>query len=301
MSDCESTFHSKSKSEASNRGIKKALKGLALRGESAAAIDSLGLNLRTSNTLKSEGIYYIQQLTDMTRKDLLNIPGIGEYSVRKIEEKLEKGPALTESAAAIDSLGLNLRTSNTLKSEGIYYIQQLTDMTRTDLFNTPGIGKYSIREIEEKLEKGPALTESAAAIDSLGLNLRTSNTLKSEGIYYIQQLTDMTRTDLFNTPGIGKYSIREIEEKLKEKGQALTESVAVVVPVVVHGLLQHIDESGLNLRTSNTLKSEGIYYIQQLTDMTRNDLLNTPGIGKYSVREIEQVLADKGLTLKTRT
>ena len=35
--------------------------------------------------------------------------------------------------------------------------------------------------------------------------------------------------------------------------------------------------------------------------MSREDLLKLPGIGEYSVRKIEQVLADKGLTLKTHT
>ena len=52
-------------------------------------ISSLDLSKRTSNKLKSAGIDYVSQLTELTEDDLLNIRRFGVASVREVSETLE--------------------------------------------------------------------------------------------------------------------------------------------------------------------------------------------------------------------
>lgn len=62
-------------------------------------------------------------------------------------------------------------------------------------------------------------------------------------------------------------------------------------------LLRPVDELELTVRSANCLKAESIYYIGDLIQRTENELLKTPNLGKKSLNEIKEVLANKGLTL----
>jgi DNA-directed RNA polymerase subunit alpha len=62
-------------------------------------------------------------------------------------------------------------------------------------------------------------------------------------------------------------------------------------------LLQPVDDLELTVRSANCLKAERIYYIGDLVQRSENDLLKTPNLGKKSLQEIKDILADKGLDL----
>ena len=70
-------------------------------------------------------------------------------------------------------------------------------------------------------------------------------------------------------------------------------SVAGVDPV----LLRPIDDLELTVRSANCLKAENIYYIGDLIQRTEVELLKTPNLGKKSLTEIKEVLAQRGLSL----
>ena len=65
-------------------------------------------------------------------------------------------------------------------------------------------------------------------------------------------------------------------------------------------LLRPVDELELTVRSANCLKAENIYYIGDLIQRTENELLNTPNLGRKSLNEIKEVLAQRGLTLGMR-
>ena len=69
--------------------------------------------------------------------------------------------------------------------------------------------------------------------------------------------------------------------------------VAGVDPV----LLRPIDDLELTVRSANCLKAENIYYIGDLIQRTEVELLKTPNLGKKSLTEIKEVLAQRGLSL----
>ena len=65
-------------------------------------------------------------------------------------------------------------------------------------------------------------------------------------------------------------------------------------------LLRPEDEQELTVRSANCLKAENIYYIGDLIQRTENELLKTPNLGRKSLNEIKEVLAQRGLTLGMR-
>ncbi len=65
-------------------------------------------------------------------------------------------------------------------------------------------------------------------------------------------------------------------------------------------LLQPVDDLELTVRSANCLKAEQIIYIGDLVQRTEVELLKTPNLGKKSLTEIKDVLAQRGLSLGMR-
>ncbi len=65
-------------------------------------------------------------------------------------------------------------------------------------------------------------------------------------------------------------------------------------------LLRPVDDLELTVRSANCLKAENIYYIGDLIQRTEVELLKTPNLGKKSLTEIKDVLANRGLSLGMR-
>lgn len=62
-------------------------------------------------------------------------------------------------------------------------------------------------------------------------------------------------------------------------------------------LLRPVDDLELTVRSANCLKAENIFYIGDLIQRTEFELLKTPNLGKKSLTEIKDVLAQHGLSL----
>lgn len=62
-------------------------------------------------------------------------------------------------------------------------------------------------------------------------------------------------------------------------------------------LLKPIDELELTVRSTNCLKAEQVEYVGDLVQRTEVELLKTPNLGKKSLTEIKDVLAQHGLSL----
>jgi DNA-directed RNA polymerase subunit alpha len=62
-------------------------------------------------------------------------------------------------------------------------------------------------------------------------------------------------------------------------------------------LLRPVDDLELTVRSANCLKAENIFYIGDLIQRTENELLKTPNLGKKSLTEIKDVLAQHELSL----
>ena len=81
--------------------------------------------------------------------------------------------------------------------------------------------------------------------------------------------------------------------------EAMAKSRPVEEPEINPELLKPVDELELTVRSANCLKAESIYYIGDLVQHTEMELLRTPNLGKKSLTEIKDVLAQRGLELGT--
>ena len=59
-----------------------------------------------------------------------------------------------------------------------------------------------------------------------------------------------------------------------------------------------IEELDLSVRSYNCLKRAGINYVHELTQKTENEMVKVRNLGKKSLAEVQQKLAQLGLSLR---
>ncbi len=84
-----------------------------------------------------------------------------------------------------------------------------------------------------------------------------------------------------------------VELEGKEEAAPVERKKSEIDPI----LLRPIDDLELSVRSANCLKAEGIHYVGDLIQWTEVELLKTPNLGKKSLTEIKDVLANHGLQL----
>lgn len=94
-----------------------------------------------------------------------------------------------------------------------------------------------------------------------------------------------------------KDSITNIVNKEEVAEQSFVPSAPPLPDPV---LMQQVDDLELTVRSANCLKAENIIYIGDLVQRTEVELLKTPNLGKKSLTEIKDVLAQRGLSLGMR-
>ena len=66
------------------------------------------------------------------------------------------------------------------------------------------------------------------------------------------------------------------------------------------GILEKsIDDLDLSVRSYNCLKRAGINTVEELTKMTEEDMMKVRNLGRKSLEEVQQKLAEVGLSLRT--
>lgn len=168
-----------------------------------------------------KGIKKLEQFTAYTRRELLDMPGIGKRTVEKIEKRLqEKGMELKKQPEDISSL--NLRCENTLRNAGINTIEELM-LYSGNLMRINKIGVGYADEIARALkEKGINIVETEVVPGDIS-QLSCSRSLKRAKITTIDELTKYSEEDLLCVRGFGKKTMEEVKEFLKEKGLKLKE------------------------------------------------------------------------------
>ena len=85
-----------------------------------------------------------------------------------------------------------------------------------------------------------------------------------------------------------------IAEGVLERRDAIIHKWALTEAIVFDGL----EKLNLTVRTWNCLKADDIDTISQLLNCTQNRILKTPNMGRKSLNEIIEKLAEHGLKLK---
>ena len=135
-----------------------------------------------------------------------------------------------------------------------------------------------VRRVAYEVEA--ARVEQRTDLDKLVLDIETNGTIDAEEA--VRTAADIL-TDQLSV--FGDFTRRDSgAQKAQTPG---------VDPV----LLRPIDDLELTVRSANCLKAESIYYIGDLIQKTEVELLKTPNLGKKSLTEIKEVLAQRGLSL----
>jgi DNA-directed RNA polymerase subunit alpha len=175
---------------------------------------------------------------------------------------------------------LNMR----LKIERGFGYQPAATRRRPDE-ETRAIGKLMldasfcpVRRVAYEVES--ARVEQRTDLDKLVLDIETNGTIDAEEA--VRTAADILSDQL---SVFGDFTQRD-------RGAA--KPVAGGIDPV---LLRPIDDLELTVRSANCLKAENIYYIGDLIQRTEVELLKTPNLGKKSLTEIKEVLAQRGLSL----
>ncbi|NYZ63593.1 DNA-directed RNA polymerase subunit alpha [Luteimonas deserti] len=135
-----------------------------------------------------------------------------------------------------------------------------------------------VRRVAYEVEA--ARVEQRTDLDKLVLDIETNGTIDAEEA--VRTAADIL-TDQLSV--FGDFTHRD-------RGAAKPQT-----PGVDPILLRPIDDLELTVRSANCLKAESIYYIGDLIQKTEVELLKTPNLGKKSLTEIKEVLAQRGLAL----
>ena len=174
-------------------------------------------------------------------------------------------------------------------------------------------------EIEIKVEQGRGYVSALArqvpgqSTRSVGhIALDSSFSPISRVSYSVESARVEQRTDLDKlVMDIETNGAIDPEEAIRYAARILVEQFSVFAalegtpapvekpsaPKVDPLLLRPVDDLELTPRSSNCLKAQSIHYIGDLIQYTETDLLRTPNLGRKSLNEIKQVLAEHGLTL----
>lgn len=128
-----------------------------------------------------------------------------------------------------------------------------------------------------------ARVEQRTDLDKLIIDLETNGTIDPE--------ESIRRAATILQDQISVFVDLEAEDIVEEE-----EDTTEFDPV----LLRPVDDLELTVRSANCLKAENVYYIGDLVQKTEVELLKTPNLGKKSLTEIKDVLAQHGLSLGQR-
>jgi len=109
-------------------------------------------------------------------------------------------------------------------------IEELLDHLALEVLKaSPQSARDAYRVAEDMIERRHeilnkwAMTEAIVfdGIEALGLTVRSEHCLKAEEIYTVTQLLGCTEQRLLKTPNLGRKSLKEIIERLNERGLKL--------------------------------------------------------------------------------
>jgi len=247
--------------------------------------------------VSKEGVY--EDIIDV----LLNLGGIqfqlqGRDKVELYLEKKGKGPVLASDfilphdvkiinpnyvIANIDAYGeLNMgvrvargRGYRSAFNNELIKERNFTGWLQLDTSFSP------INSVSYKVENTRVINRTD--LDKLIINIETNGTISgSEALHWAAKvLSEQLSVFIYFDPCEDNKK-KPVEEKINPE------------------LLKTVDNLELTVRSANCLKMENIYYIGDLVQKTEFELLKTPNLGKKSLAEIKNILAERKLALSMK-
>lgn len=122
-----------------------------------------------------------------------------------------------ERLANLDKLILELETNGTMDPKDAIIQAAKSIQHQLAVF----VGMDFEESVSPVASSERSVTDLMLSIEKLELSPRSINCLKSEGVHFLGDLVMKTETDLLQTPKMGKKSLIEIRDALKEVGMVL--------------------------------------------------------------------------------
>jgi len=254
--------------------------------------------------VKIAGVLHEYSPIDGVQEDvveiLLNLKGL----VLKLHGKQEATLHLKKSGAGVVTAADIEIDSDTEVLNPAHVIAHLTAGGNLDMEIKVEQGRGYVSAISRQ-QPGATRPVGHIALDaSFSPILRVSYAVESARV---EQRTDLDKLII----DIETNSAIDPEESIRYAARILVEQLSVFAalegtpppveqpqaPKVDPMLLRPVDDLELTPRSSNCLKAQSIHYIGDLIQYTEADLLRTPNLGRKSLNEIKQVLAEHDLSL----
>ena len=165
---------------------------------------------------------------------------------------------------------------------------EAADSRFTDAEESRSVGSLQLDALFSPVRRVSYVVENARVeqrtdLDKLIIELEANGTLDPEDA--IRRCATILQHQLAAFVEL-QAEVEQVEDKIEDE----------VDPI----LLRPVDDLELTVRSANCLKAESIYYIGDLIQRTEVELLKTPNLGKKSLTEIKDVLAQRGLSLGMR-
>ena len=168
--------------------------------------------------------------------------------------------------------------------------------------------KYSILVID-KSDMDNSSQSDASILDTLvkdvGWSVRTTNSLTASGILKIRDLIALSDYEILRIPSLGKLCLNEIQQTLTELKEEMTKHPTKSSPfqAIKKRAFDDIDLSPLNdvlevpissfpfkLKTFNCLQRANIVTLGALVNLTMDELIQIPRLGKTTLEDIKKNL-----------
>lgn len=127
-------------------------------------------------------------------------------------------PVKGEDGEMYDSLELDITTDETIKPSEALAVAAKILRDHLSILASVDEASLEVKEKEEVVSEESANHSTHKMIEDLELSVRSYNCLKRAGIATVDELTQKTEEEMIHVRNLGKKSLQEVKDKIKELG-----------------------------------------------------------------------------------
>mgnify|MGYP000388088250 FL=1 len=117
-----------------------------------------------------------------------------------------------------DSLELEITTDETIKPSEALAVAGKILRDHLSILASVDEASLEVKEKEVEVSEEPVAYTTHKMIEDLELSVRSYNCLKRAGIATVDELTQKTEEEMIHVRNLGKKSLQEVKDKIKELG-----------------------------------------------------------------------------------
>lgn len=127
-------------------------------------------------------------------------------------------PVKGDDGSMYDSLELNVTTDETIKPSEALAVAAKILRDHLSILATVDEASLEVKEKEVEVSEESVVHATHKMIEDLELSVRSYNCLKRAGIATVDELTQKTEEEMIHVRNLGKKSLQEVKDKIKELG-----------------------------------------------------------------------------------